>query len=186
MNANDLKKLVTRVRRTDTVLRQLARQLDLNVQDRGALFHAADLLTSNAKQVARKAKEAKTEEQVRAMALATAVEEARRLGKVWSVETTLDKVALCLGNLMESNLRQDLESQPRDPLKSLDYWVELAMSELPSSVAWKAIQTKQPVATVMEQANVRLQQIRFQPKTIELARLWDMAASHNSGLQADI
>jgi hypothetical protein len=137
-------------------------------------------------QVARKAKEAKTEEQVREKALATAVEEAKRLGKVWSVETTLDKVALCLGNLMESNLRQDLESQPRDPLKSLDYWVELAMSELPGSVAWKAIQTKQPVATVVEQAKVRLQQIRFQPKTIELARRWDMAASHNSGLLADI
>ena len=101
MDSNDLKKLATQVRRTDTVLRQLAWQLDLNVQDREALFHAADLLTSNAKQVARKAKEAKTEEQVREKALATAVEEARRLGKVWSVERTLDKVALCLGNLME-------------------------------------------------------------------------------------
>jgi len=175
MNANDLKKLATQVRRTDTVLRQLAQQLDLNVQDRGVLFHAADLLASNAKQVARKAKEAKTDEQIREKALATAVEEARRLGIVWSVETTIDKVALCLGNLMESNLRQDLESQPPDPLKSLDYWVELAMSELPSSAAWKAVQTKQPVASVMEQATERLQQVRSQPKAIELARRWEMA-----------
>ena len=97
------------------------------------------------------------------------------IGRVWPVETTLDKVALCLGNLMESNLRQDLERGLRDPQKSLDYWVELAMSELPSSAAWKAVQTKQPVVSVMEQATERLQQVRSQPKAIELARRWDMA-----------
>jgi hypothetical protein len=175
MNANDLKKLATQVRRTDTVLRQLARQLDLNDQDRVALLQAADVLTGNAKQVARKAKSAKIEEQTRERALALAVEEARRLGQVWPVETTLDKVALCLGNLMESNLRQDIESQPRDPLRSLDYWVELAMSELPSSAAWKAVQTNQPVASVMEHATERLHQVRVQPKAIDLARRWDVA-----------
>jgi hypothetical protein len=175
MNANDLKKLATQVRRTDTVLRQLARQLDLKFDDRVALLHAADVLTCNAKQVARKVGAAKIEEQAREKALALAADEARRLGKVWSVETTLDKVALCLGNLMESNLRQDLESKPRDPLKSLDYWVELAISELPSSAAWKAVQTKQSVASVMEQAAQRLQQVRMQPKAIELARRWDVA-----------
>jgi len=175
MNANDLRKLATQVRRTDTVLRQLARNLELSNQDKAMLLKAADVLTGTAKQVVRKAKSARAEEQAREKALATAIEEARKIGKIWPVETTLDKVALCLGNLMESNLRQDLEHGPRDPQKSLDYWVELAMSELPSSAAWKAIQTKQSVALVMEQATERLQQVRSQPKTIELARRWDVA-----------
>ncbi len=175
MNANDLKKLATQVRRTDTVLRQLAHQLDLNFQDRSVMLKTADLLTSNAKLVSRKAKNAKSEEEEREMAFASAVEEAKRLGKVWPASTTLDKVALCLGNLMESNLRQDLESEPRDPLRSLDYWVELALCDLPRSAAWKAVQTKQPVASVMEEATQRLQQVRLQPKAISLASRWDMA-----------
>ena len=175
MNANDLRKLATQVRRTDTVLRQLARNLELSNQDKAMILKAADVLTGTAKQVVRKAKSAKAEEQAREKALATAIEEAKMIGRVWPVETTLDKVALCLGNLMESNLRQDLERGLRDPQKGLDYWVELAMSELPSSVAWKAIQIKQSVASVMEQATERLQKIRTQPKAIELARRWDMA-----------
>jgi hypothetical protein len=180
MNANDLKKLATQVRRTDTVLRQLARQLDLNSQERSAILGAADVLTGSAKLVVRKAKSAKAEEEAREMALALAVEEARKLGRVWPVATILDKVALCLGNLMESNLRKDLESQPRDPVKSLDYWVELALSELPSSAAWKAVQTKQPVASVMNLATERLQQVRTQPKAIELARRWEIAIRESS------
>ena len=76
MNANDLKKLATQVRRTDTVLRQLAHQLDLNFQDRSVMLKTADLLTSIAKLVSRKAKNAKTEEEVREKAFALAVEEA--------------------------------------------------------------------------------------------------------------
>lgn len=180
MNANDLRKLATQVRRTDTVLRQLARNLELNNQDKTVLLKAADVLTGTANQVVRKAKSAKAEEQAREKALATAIEEARKIGKIWPIETTLDKVALCLGNLMEANLRQDLENGLRDPQKSLDYWVELAMSELPSSVAWKAVQSKQSVASVMDQATERLQKIRTQPKAIELARRWDREASHKT------
>jgi hypothetical protein len=175
MNSNDLKRLATQVRRTDTVLRQLAHQLDLNFHDRTVMLKTADLLTSNAKLVSRKAKTTKSEEDVREKAFALAVEEAKRIGKTWPASTTLDKVALCLGNLMESNLRQDLESEPRDPLRSLDYWVEIAMSELPRSAAWKAIQTKQSVASVMEEATDRLLQVRVQTKAIEFARRWDMA-----------
>jgi hypothetical protein len=175
MNANDLKKLATQVRRTETVLRQLAHQLDLNCQDRSVMLKTVDLLTSNAKFVSRKAKNAKSEEEMRERAFASAVEAARRLGMAWPSSTTLDKVALCLGNLMESNLRQDLESEPRDPLRSLNYWVEIAMSELPRSAAWKAVQTKQPVASVMEEATHRLLHLRVQTKAIELARRWDMA-----------
>jgi hypothetical protein len=76
---------------------------------------------------------------------------------------------------MESNLRQDLESEPRDPLRSLNYWVEIALSELPRSAAWKAVQTKQPVSSVMEEATHRLLQLRVQTKAIEFARRWDMA-----------
>jgi hypothetical protein len=174
MNSNDLKKLATQVRRTDTVLRQLAHQLDLNIQDRSAMLKTADLLSSNAKLVTRKAKSAKSAEEAREKAYALAVEEAMQLGKAWSAETTLDKVALCLGNLMESNLGQDLESEPRDPLQSLNYWVEIALSELPRNAAWKAVQTKQPVASVMEEATHRLLLLRVQTKAIEFARRWDM------------
>lgn len=139
------------------------------------MLKAADLLSSNAKLVIRKAKVAKSAEDAREKAYALAVEEAMQLVKAWSTESTLDKVALCLGNLMESNLRQDLESEPRDPLRSLNYWVEIAMSELPRSAAWKAVQTKQPVASVMEEATQRLLQLRTQTKAIEFARRWDMA-----------
>jgi hypothetical protein len=175
MNANDLKKLATQVRRTDTVLRQLAHQLDLNIQDRSAILKTADLLSSKAKQVSRNAKSAKSAEETREKAYALAVEEAMQLVKAWSAESTLDKVAMCLGNLMESNLRRDLESEPRDPLRSLNYWVEIALSELPRSAAWKAVQTKQPVASVIEQATQRLHEIRAQTKTSEFARHWDRA-----------
>ncbi len=175
MNANDLKKLATQVRRTDTVLRQLAHQLDLNIQDRSVMLKAADLLSSNAKLVIRKAKVAKSAEDAREKAYALAVEEAMQLVKAWSAESTLDKVALCLGNLMESNLRRDLESEPSDALRSLNYWVEIALSELPRSAAWKAVQAKQPVALVMEDTTHRLQEIRTQTKTSEFARHWDRA-----------
>ena len=139
------------------------------------MLKAADLLSSNAKLVIRKAKVAKSAEDAREKAYALAVEEAMQLVKAWSAESTLDKVALCLGNLMESNLRRDLESEPSDALRSLNYWVEIALSELPRSAAWKAVQAKQPVALVMEDTTHRLQEIRTQTKTSEFARHWDRA-----------
>ena len=83
MNSTDLKKLATQVRRTDTVLRQLAHQLDLNYQDRSAMLKTADLLSSNAKLVSRKAKTAKHDEEVREEALAYASSLSTLRGWVW-------------------------------------------------------------------------------------------------------
>jgi hypothetical protein len=81
------------------VLRQLAHQLDLSFQDRSVMLKTADLLSSNAKLVTRKAKSAKSAEEAREKAYALAVEEAMQLVKAWSTESTLDNVALCLGNV---------------------------------------------------------------------------------------
>jgi hypothetical protein len=50
MTASELKKLVTQVRRTDTALRHLAAQLDLNEADKASLLKAASVLSASGRQ----------------------------------------------------------------------------------------------------------------------------------------
>lgn len=64
-----LKKLATQVRRTDTVLRQLAVQMDLNEADKATLLNAANVLSVGGKRIAMKAKRSKQEEDARDLEL---------------------------------------------------------------------------------------------------------------------
>ena len=172
MTANELKKLVTQVRRTDTALRHLACQLRLNDADKSALLKAASVLSSSSRFVASQATQSKRMEDARERAVTKATQQAKQLMESWPVTTILDKVALCIGNLMESNLRRDLESDPADLEWSLSYWVEQALSEIPASAAWKAVRDDRPVSELMAQARERLEKVRDQPVTIALAERW--------------
>ena len=172
MTSNSLKKLATQVRRTDTVLRQLAVQLELAEADKAILLKAASVLSAGGKRVAMRAKKSKMDEAVRDEAVARATNEAKALMQVWPKESILDKVSLCVGNLMEANLRRDLDSAPEKLDWSLAYWVDQAMSEIPASAAWKSVREGVPVTTLMSHARERFERIRLQPSTASLADRW--------------
>jgi hypothetical protein len=126
MTASELKKLVTQVRRTDTALRHLAAQLDLNEADKASLLKAASVLSASGRQVATQVAQTRRTEEAREKAIARATQEARQLMAGWQVVSISDKVALCVANLMETHLRQNLASDFDNLEWSLNYWVEQA------------------------------------------------------------
>ena len=150
MTASELKKLVTQVRRTDTALRHLAAQLDLNEADKASLLKAASVLSASGRQVATQVTQTRRTEEAREKAIAKATQEAKQLMAGWPVVSIPDKVALCVANLMETHLRQNLASDPDNLEWSLSYWVEQALAL----------------------ASERLDKIRIEPGTIALAQRW--------------
>jgi hypothetical protein len=149
MTASELKKLVTQVRRTDTALRHLAAQLDLNEADKASLLKAASVLSASGRQVATQAAQTRRTEEVREKAIAKATQEAKQLMAGWPVVSIPDKVALCVANLMETHLRQNLASDPDNLEWSLNYWVEQALAEIPMNAAWRAVRDGKPVSELM-------------------------------------
>ena len=101
MTASELKKLVTQVRRTDTALRHLAAQLDLNEADKASLLKAASVLSAIGRQVATQVTQTRRTEEAREKAIAKATQEAKQLMAGWQVVSISDKVALCVANLMD-------------------------------------------------------------------------------------
>jgi urease gamma subunit len=172
MTASELKKLVTQVRRTDTALRHLAAQLDLNEADKASLLKAASVLSASGRQVATQVTQIRRTEEVREKAIAKATQEAKLLMAGWPVVSIPDKVALCVANLMETHLRQNLKSDPDTLEWSLNYWVEQALAEIPMNAAWRAVRDGKPVSELMALASERLDMIRIQPGTIALAQRW--------------
>jgi hypothetical protein len=171
-----LKKLATQVRRTDTVLRHLAVQLHLNEADKATLLNAANVLSVGGKLIAMKAKRSKQEEDARDLAVVKATKEAKELMRAWPKESTIDKISLCIGNLMEASLRRDLDSATENLDWSLAYWVEQAMLEIPASAAWKSVRDGLPVAALMSHARERFERIRQQSSTALLADRWRIKA----------
>ncbi len=184
MTANELKKLAAQVRRTDTALRHLASRLNLNDGDKAVLLKAAAVLSENGRKVSNQASKIKRDEDARDKAVAEAEQKAKAMIGDWPATTTLDKVAICIANQMESNLRHDLQSEPRDMQWSLDYWTELALREIPTSAAWRSVRDGKPVNELMVLAREKLEQIRTQPGTVALAERWqaqmDVQAANNS------
>jgi urease gamma subunit len=173
MTASELKKLVTQVRRTDTALRHLAAQLDLNEADKASLLKAASVLSASGRQVATQVAQTRRTEEAREKAIARATQEARQLMAGWQVVSISDKVALCVANLMETHLRQNLASDFDNLEWSLNYWVEQApLAEIPMNAAWRAVRDGKPVSELMALASERLDRIRIQPGTIALAQRW--------------
>ena len=78
----------------------------------------------------------------------------------------------CIANLMETHLRQNLESDTDNLEWSLSYWVEQALAEIPMNAAWRAVRDGKPVSELMALASERLDKIRVQPGTIALAQRW--------------
>jgi hypothetical protein len=172
MTAKELKNLAAQVRRTDTALRQLAGRLDLSDGDKKALLKAAMLLSNSGRKVGAQATRTKREEQARDVAIAKATQEAIALMADWPVETTLDKVALCIGDQLESNLRHDLQSKQTDLAWSLDYWVKQARQDIPAEAAWRSVRDSKPVRELMTLAREKFEQIRTRPGTIALTKRW--------------
>lgn len=172
MTASELKKRVTQVRRTETALRHLTSQLDLNEADKASLLKAASVLSASGRHVATQAAQTRRAEEAREKAIAKATQEAKQLMAGWPVVSILDKVALCVANLMETHLRQNLVSDPDNLEWSLSYWVEQSLAEIPMNAAWKAVRDGKPVSELMALASERLAKIRIQPGTIALAQRW--------------
>lgn len=172
MTASELKKRVTQVRRTDTALRHLAAQLDLNEADKASLLKAASVLSTSGRQVATQAAQTRRTEEAREKAIARATQEAKQLMADWPVVSIPDKVALCVANLMETHLRQNLASDTDNLEWSLSYWVEQALAEIPMNAAWRAVRDGKPVSELMAMASERLDKIRIQLGTIALAHRW--------------
>ena len=135
MTASELKKRATQVRRTETALRRLAVQLDLNAADKASLLKAVSVLSASGRHVANQAAQTRRTEEAREKAVAKATQEAKLLIAGWPVASITDKVALCVANLMETHLRQNLESDTDNLEWSLNYWVEQALAEIPMNAA---------------------------------------------------
>ena len=172
MTAKELKNLATQVRRTDTALRQLAGRLNLSDTDKKALLKAAMVLSDSGRKLGAQAIRTKREEQTRDAVIAKATQEAKASMSDWPVETTLDKVALCIGGQLESNLRHDLQRGQTDLAWSLDYWVKQARQDIPAEAAWRSVRDGKPVRELMTLAREKLEQIRTRPGTIALAERW--------------
>jgi hypothetical protein len=169
MDTYELKKLAAQVRHTNTALRHLASRLNLNDGDKAVLLKAASVLLENGRKVGNQASKAKRDEDARDKAVANAEQEAKAMIANWPATTTLDKVAICIANQMESNLRHDLQTETRDMQWSLDYWTELALREIPNSAARRSVRDGKPVNELMALAREKLEQIRTQPYTVALA-----------------
>ena len=172
MTASELKKRATQVRRTETSLRNLAAQLDLNEADKASLLKTASVLSASGRRVASQASQTRRTEEAREKAVAKATQEAKQLMAGWPVASIPDKVALCVANLMETHLRQNLASDFDNLEWSLNYWVEQALAEIPMNAAWRAVRDGKPVSELMALASERLDRIRIQPGTIALAQRW--------------
>ena len=172
MTASELKKRATQVRRTETALRRLAVQLDLNAADKASLLKAVSVLSASGRHVANQAAQTRRTEEAREKAVAKATQEAKLLIAGWPVASIKDKVALCVANLMETHLLQNLESDTDNLEWSLNYWVEQALAEIPMNAAWRAVRDGKPVSELMALASERLDKIRVQPGTIALAQRW--------------
>jgi len=172
VTASELKKLVTQVRRTDTALRHLAAQLDLNEADKASLLKAASVLSTSGRLVATQVTQTRRTEEAREKAVAKATQEAKLLMADWPVASIPDKVALCVANLMETHLRQNLASDSDNLEWSLNYWVEQALAEIPMNAAWRAVRDGKPVSELMSLASERLDKTRIQPGTIDLTQRW--------------
>ena len=172
MTASELKKRATQVRRTDTSLRHLAAQLDLNETDKASLLKAASVLSASGRHVANQAARTRRTEEAREKAIAKATREAKLLMAGWPVVSIPDKVALCVAKLMETHLRQNLASDSDNLEWSLNYWVEQALAEIPMNAAWRAVRDGKPISELMALASERLDKIRIQPGTIALAQRW--------------
>jgi hypothetical protein len=146
--------------------------LDLSDGDKKALLKAATVLSDSGRKLGTQATRAKREEQARDAAIAKATQEAKASMYDWPLETTLDKVALCIGDQLESNLRHDLQSGQTDLAWSLDYWVKQARQDIPTEAAWLSVRDGKPVNELMTLAREKLEQIRTRPGTIALAERW--------------
>jgi hypothetical protein len=127
------------------------------------------VLSASGRQVATQAAQTRRTEEVREKAIARATQEAKLLVAGWPVASIPDKVTLCVANLMETHLRQNLASDPGNLEWSLNYWVEQALAEIPMNAAWRAVRDGKPVSELMALASDRLNRIRVQPGTIALA-----------------
>ena len=172
MTAKELKNLAAQVRRTDTALRQIAGRLELSEADKKALLKAAKVLSDSGRKVGAQAIRAKREELARDKAITKANQEAKASMAGWPMETTLDKVALCVGGQLESNLRHDLQSGQADLAWCIDYWVKQAKQDIPAEAAWRSVRDGKPVNELMTLAWEKLKQIRTQPGTIALSKRW--------------
>lgn len=186
MTAKDLKNLAAQVRRTETVLRQIAWHLDLGERERHALLAAAAVLDSCGHKVRAEATQAKRAEAAREKAIAKGTQEAMTLLADWPAATTLDRVALCIAAGLEAHLREDIGREQADLAWSLDYWLKQARRDIPAEAAWQSWRQGKPVLAVMVQAREKLEQIRNQPRTAALTERWqaELRAQDSSATSA--
>ncbi len=153
-------------------LRNLVSQLELSEGDRKTLLAASTVLNLNGEKCASVAKNAKRSKEVEEKAIARAHVVASELLKTWAVVSILDKVALCAVKQFDLNLRHDQLYESRHWKKSLDYWIEEALREIPNDAALKAVRQGKSVEEVMSATQNMFTVAKAHPSVIALAEHW--------------
>lgn len=133
-----LKDKAANARRAATTLRSLADDTSLPIADRGVMVAAAAIVEALATKSAKLGKERKAAEEKYARELKVANQKAIKLVAQIPVTTLIEKVAFV--SIHYNRLKVLIEElnqrhTPRDLIRSLDYWVETATSEIAHEIA---------------------------------------------------
>jgi hypothetical protein len=185
--AQNLKSQSTQIKRTVTGIRSIIAYGEvqrryhntclLSEADVKALEKAAGILNQIRSKTSSMSTTAATQERARELALKKATDEATKLFAQWpAAMTTLDKIALIVGNRAEQLLRQDIA---KDEVAggwtwTLNYWFEEARREIPGQAAYTAVTSNKPIAELIHAAATRLAEIKANPGVELLAARWQV------------
>lgn len=186
--AKNLKSQATQIKRTATgILNVLAyaeserRYHDnpnlLSEADVKALEKAVGILNQIGSKASSMSTKVAKQERAKELALKKATDEAKRLFAQWpAAVTTLEKVALVVGNRTQLQLHRDLERNEASGgwAWSLNFWYDEAFREIPAQIAYLAVRDKKPVADLMQIAAERLAEIKVKPEVGLLAARWQI------------
>lgn len=185
--AQNLKSQSTQIKRTVTGIRSIIAYGEvqrryhnislLSEADVKALEKAAGILNQIRSKTSSMSTTAATQERAKELALKKATAEATVLFARWPVSTTtLDKVALIVGNHGERLLREDVSKDEAAGgwAWTLKYWYETASREIPVTAAYSAVTDNKPIAELMDVAATKLAEIKANPGVELLAARWQV------------
>jgi hypothetical protein len=170
-NAKHMKDRCANTRRTATSLKDLSRDASLGIADQGLLLKAAQVLDSMSERMHSEAKSLKTKELAYAKAIAGATKDATGLLALWPRSATVDKIAIIDVNNHRSHLCTSVrdDKTAKELGWSLNYWLDQALREIPSDIAYQSVNKKLSVADLMTTARTKFDTLRADAENILLA-----------------
>lgn len=186
--AKNLKSQATQIKRTVTGIRNVIAYAEserryhdnpdmLSEADVKQLEKAAVILNRIRSKTSSMSTKAAAQERAKEAATKKATDEANRLFAQWpTAVTTLEKVALIVGNRAEMYLQQGIAKNEVTGgwAWSLNYWYEEALREIPAQIAYYAVRDNKPVADLMQAAAARLAEIKVRSGVELLAARWQV------------